>query len=286
MFRFPYRQIYRIVKYIFLLSLLVLAVSSFKRQELPAPEKVTGNLNNDPVQTPTDVQPFEAEKNGIIYVVTPLYNYELNGMIVSYHHSSDWFDYYHEEWKDYINIEDICVLWGDNVSSGVYQKMKFENKSFSCWESFKPEATQQDWGKFRADQWSNNHILTNNSDIEKKALAAKTGDQIRMKGYLVKYSVKGKNGERTSSTTRDDTSQNACEVIFVNDFEIMEASNPEWQEIYDRSKQTTAAAFLLLILLFFKTISPYESEAKPKTHNSEDDEKINDLVQNNHDFLH
>ena len=240
------------IKLIFFISITAFVISFFQIEELPDKSEILDVLKKDPLQRKTQIQSFETEKNGIVYIVEPLYDYELNGLIVSYHHSSSLLDYYHKKWEDYLNIKDICVIWDENIETGIYEKMKFKNKSYSCWTEFKAGVTREDWAKFKNENLSNNHLLSNNKEIDKKILNAKKGDQIYLKGYLANYSVKNGTFNRKSSTTRADTEMGACETIFVNDFKILKRANPLWRDIYDHSKCLAIGSFILLTLLFFK----------------------------------
>lgn len=242
----------KIIKLIFFISITAFVISFFQIGKLPNRSEILNELKKDPLQTKTQTQSFETEKNGIVYVVEPIYNYELNGLIVSYHHSSSLFDYYHKKWEDYLNIKDICVIWDENIETGIYEKMKFKNKSYSCWTEFKTGTTQKDWTKFKNENLSNNHLLSNNKKIDKKILDAKNGDQVYLKGYLVNYSIKNGTFSRKSSTTRTDTAMGACETIFVEDFQILKKANTDWRNIHEISKYLLVGSFIILIVSFFK----------------------------------
>ena len=242
----------KIIKIIFYISIITFTVSLFQIEKLPDRSEILNELKKDPLQTKTQAQSFETEKNGIVYVIEPIYDYELSGLIVSYHHSSSLFDYYHEKWEDYLNIKDICVIWDENIETGVYEKMKFKNKSYSCWTEFKLGTTQEDWIEFKNENLSNSHLLSNNKEMDKKILDAKKGDQIYLKGYLANYSIKDGTFSRKSSTTRTDTVMGACETIFVEDFLVLKEANTNWRHIYEISKYLLVGSFIILIVSFFK----------------------------------
>lgn len=245
--------IHGLLKFVFYLSLAILIISYFQIEKLPDESEMLDELKKDPIQTQTDKKEFEVEKNGIIYIIKPLYNYELNGMIVSYHHSSNWLDYYHEKWKDYLNIKDICVIWDKNIETGIYKKLKFKNGSFTCYVDSKSSITREDWQKYNSANLSNNHLLSNNEEINKKILTAKNGDQIYFKGYLVEYSIKNEDFKRGSSTTRTDFGSGACETIFIEDFQILKSANYPWRDVYEISKYLLIGSFVVLVMLFFKS---------------------------------
>jgi len=90
------KVITRIIKVVLLISIIFFSISFFRKDKLPDKEEILEQLYQEPVQTETDVAPFKKERGGIIYEITPLYDYQLYGLIVSYHHSKSWWDYYHE----------------------------------------------------------------------------------------------------------------------------------------------------------------------------------------------
>ncbi len=241
----------RITKLVLLIGIGLFLFSFFQKDKLPVVDEILSESYKEPIQTKVDMEPFEVKKEGITYLITPLHNYELNGMIVSYHHSSDWLDYYHDKWKDLLNLKDVCVIWGDNIRSEVYQKMNFKNGSYTCYVSFQDDATSKDWLEFKNFNLSNNHLLSDNEEISKKIMSAEKGDQIYLKGYLSRYSIPDGSFERGTSTIRTDY---LCETIFVTDFQIIKKANLFWRDIYTKSKYLIIFCIVLFTIIFFKEI--------------------------------
>jgi len=77
----------KIIKIILLISIILFGISFFQKGKLPDKEDVLEQLYQEPLQTETDAAPFKTERGGIVYDISPLYDYELYGLIVSYHHS-------------------------------------------------------------------------------------------------------------------------------------------------------------------------------------------------------
>jgi len=71
---------------------------------------------------------------------------------------------------------------------------------------------------------SNNHLIPADFSISHKVKKIRRGDHIKIKGYLV--SVYGKRWGREygwdSSTSRTDTGNGACEIIYVTDVEFLD----------------------------------------------------------------
>ena len=237
------RQVFRLAM---LLSLLLWLLSLLFINRLPGPKDIYAQLYREPLQTQENIPPpFKVKKNKLTYIVTPLFNYELYGLVVSQHRSDSLLDISHRRWQDYLNIKDLCVVWGKNISSGVYRKMKFWNRDFTCMCSFPDQETAI---LFSGSHLSNNHILCADKELSRRILAARPGDQIYFKGYLVSYSQPANEFKRGTSTVRDDSGDGACETVFVTDFSILQRANRVWQAFNPLAFLATIA-FLVTMLL-------------------------------------
>lgn len=225
---------------------LVFAASLIFKNRLPEPAACLEPLLDGPVQTEEGVpEPFEVTRRNVTYTVTPLYAYELSGLVVSYHHSSSFIDIAHKQWNDYLNTKDICVIWGRNIETGVYRRMTFRNRDFTCYYRYPDQETG---ALFTESCLSNNHLLPGDTQVADAVLRARKGDQIRLKGWLVAYGVKGAPYARRSSVSRNDRGNGACEVVYVNEFEILKEGNAEWRALSKLS--LTLGVFSVVALLF------------------------------------
>lgn len=241
----------KLIKIILLVSVILFCVSFFQKDKLPDKNDILEELYQNPAQTKTLEGSFEIKKGEIVYTITPLYNYELYGLVVTYHHSASWFDYYHTEWKDFLNVKDVCVIWGDNIETEVYKSMKFKSGSFTCYTKFKSRTSQEVWSQFRNNNLSNNHLLVDSQEINETIMSAKKGDQIYIKGYLAEYSNEDGSFQRSSSISRADKGNGACETIYVTDFKILKKANLSWRLVYSFSKYSIIACLVILLILFF-----------------------------------
>jgi hypothetical protein len=239
-------------KILFIISIITLGASYFFKDRLPGKEEVSSQIYPDPVQKKENIpSPFEVTQKGITYTVTPLFNYELSGLVVSYHHSEGFLDRYHKKWKDYLNIKDLCVIWGKNVTSGVYKEMTFSSRDFTCHYQY-PNA--EVGSLFSEDCLSNNHILSGKEDLKEKIMSVRRGDQIHFKGYLVTYSHKKGSYRRGTSTTRTDRGNGACETVYITDFKILKKANPTMHFLFSSSK------YLILGLVIFLLVDLHFSQ--------------------------
>jgi hypothetical protein len=226
---------------------VALVASFVLRYRLPDTSRILEPLLQNPVQTEADVpEPFDVERRGITYTVTPLFSYEIWGLVVSYHHSASFIDISHRQWKDFINTKDICVLWGRNVETGVYKRMSFKNRDFTCFYRYPDEDARR---LFTENALSNNHILPADPLVADAVIKARTGDQVHLKGWLVSYGIKGTPYARRSSTVRNDRGNGACEVVYVTEFEVLREANAAWRTLFKVSIVLIGLSLAALIFL-------------------------------------
>lgn len=191
----------------------------------PRPADLLAPVRQEPLQTPTGLPAFAAHAAGVDYRVTPVADYEISGLIVSWHDSETWWDREHEQGKDFLNVADLCMVWGVNAADGAYEHMRFSNGQWVCYIRY------ENTGEVRPEHvraLSNNHILTDDADIARQIRGLRVGDQVRLRGQLVSYSHQaGFDFSRGTSTSRDDQGNGACETLFVREVTLLRAG-PSW----------------------------------------------------------
>lgn len=227
-------------------------LSVFLRDKLPGKDDVLPPLLKEPNQTETTKAPFFVTAKDETYRVAPVYNYELYGLVVSNHRSAAFADRSHTKSNDYLNIEDVCVVYGKNISTEVYKRMKFSHGDWSCWGDFNGSAQQQ-WDvarDFSNHYLSNNHILTEDPNLAQQVLATRPGDQIYFRGYLVNYTnhKRWEGFYRNSSITRDDEGDGACEIVYVTDYKILKEGNIVWRFLGKFAQVMVIVVFISLFL--------------------------------------
>jgi hypothetical protein len=238
----------QLIKMLLFAGLVLLLTSIIRKDRLPGAEEIDISLYSDPIQRQTSLGVFSKEVNDNTYLIQPLYSYELSGLVVSYHASDVWWDiYHHGSWQDFINIKDLCVVWGRNLQTEAYLDMTYDSDNWTC---FYMASNQGGADRFRSDQLSNNHLLSDDEEIRELIMGAGIGDQVRLKGQLVNYVNPANNFSRGSSVTRNDTGNGACETIYVENFEVIKKNNPGWRAAYLAGKIIIAASIVLLGLNF------------------------------------
>lgn len=243
-------------KWVFLCFFFITIATYFLKDRLPKPYFYDVSELTDPTQTQTDRAPFTVHTNDQTYQIYPRYDYELRGVVVSITKAGQLGDIWHfKRWKDFINVRDICVIWGHNVEDGVYQKLKFSSDTWTCWVSM-PDKDSAD--RFHTDDLSNNHLLTSDSLIKRALMQAELGDQIYLKGVLADYQNTGNGFHRQTSTTRKDGGNGACETIYLDEFSVEKKANPVLRHLYHFSFWMMVISGMLY--LFFFCFAPVKSD--------------------------
>ncbi len=238
-------------KRLFLLSALAMGIMFLYKDKLPEPDFYDLSQLDEPLQSATERDVFKTQSNGHEYTITPKYDYELQGIVVSYHDADSFLDiWHHKRWQDFLNERDLCVIWGNNVASGVYKKVAFSNDSWTCWVSWKDRETGQ---LFQFNALSNNHLLVDNAAIRAALMASEPGDHIRFKGMLSEYANKANGFKRGTSTIREDTGNGACETVYLTEFGIVKKANQKLRRFFAVAKGIAGLSFISFVAMFLIT---------------------------------
>ena len=192
---------------------------SLREVALPDPSRIGSAIREtEPLQEASDGRPFAIVIKGYTYAITPRATYDISGLVVSQHRGDAFFNLGHK--VDPGNIKDVCVVWGDAVTSGAYRKVTFTSGEFTCSFSWSRNFTPP----FNPEKASNNHLIPATAAIDRQIRAIHVGDQIRLTGFLVDYTVT-KDGQeiftRRTSLTRSDTGNGACEILYVTGLSVI-----------------------------------------------------------------
>ncbi len=214
-------------KYAIPISFVLLLYSFWNRNDLAHDMVIDGELERQPAQVLLDQPAFTVNVNKVNYEIQPLYDYVLNGLVVSYElHDGDY--NLHKRWNDHLNVADYCVVWGKSANTKYLPNIKFWNGQFTC--NFETR-NQLAWESFDTTQLSNNHLISDDKFIRKKLRNINIGDQIQITGWLASYKNLSNNGVRGTSITREDQGNGACETIFVKDVRVLKTYSSFWRPI-------------------------------------------------------
>jgi hypothetical protein len=222
--RYRARMLRTLNKAVMIVSALTLVVAFWNRNDIPGSIDFHPKLGDEPRQREVHEQPLTVPYAGVDYRVEPLYSYELYGLVVSYRqHDGD--DSMHRWSNDHLNVADVCVVWSDTAFAPTLGELDFWNGVFTCNVQTRDSFA---WSQFEMNQLSNNHLVSADPFIRDRVSEVRIGDQIRVKGSLVRYGAVG-GGLRGTSTTREDSGDGACETILVDEFEVVVPGFSLWR---------------------------------------------------------
>ncbi len=209
--------------------------------------RVDPALLAEPAQAETTREALEFEYRGARYRVRPVADYEIHGLVVSLNDATAFYDIYHD--RNSVDTRDLGLIWGANLRSNDFHDVKFWSVSWSLnWKYRRGVA-------FDANAISNNHLITSDAAVRKQIGRVRVGDQIRMRGMLVDYAdTRYPDQWRSTSTTRGDYENGACEVLFVDELEILKRGTPVWYSLWAVGKW--AIPLLLVLKIGLATLSP------------------------------
>ena len=236
----------RLISILFVAGAFGLLLSWWNWDQFAAAMVLDPALDEPPRQMQVDEPAFMIYANDFDYRVQPLYNYELTGLVVSFKRFRPGIGL-HERWNDYVNIADICVVWGENARDVDLNAFKFWNLEFTCMYSTRSQA---DWETFNPDQLSNDHIVTTDERLKDEIRKLEVGDQIHLRGWLSEYGQPG-GPVRGTSTVRTDTGNGACETIYISEFTILGSMDTSWRKLW------WASLFVLLAAMVLWWLTPH-----------------------------
>lgn len=257
----------------FIVGLVIFVSSYFLQNKLPNPTSIDNSLYKEPIQEAIQMDSISQIMKDVTYTISPQYSYELWGLIVSENDNEVWYSRF--KTTDPLNTKDFCVIWGDNLKSGNYKDFKFKSEEFVCIYS------SDKYVNFNSAQLSNNHLLPANDEMYQQIRQAHIGEQIHFKGYLVNYKGTDKNGQefiRSTSNTRTDTGDGACETVYITDFSKIKSANTIFRIMYIISEYLIILSLLMIIILVSYNFFKPEKEPKKPTGFVERNKKYKDLL--------
>lgn len=235
---------------IVVLLLTLVGVTYFTKNDYRNVSSFVPETLNDPSQAPTNATEFNYEHKGYSYTVTPLFEYELSGMVVSR--------------KDYEKVRraedradntlfptDLCMIWDENLKNGSYMSDSTtfsQNARWCTWQ-------WQEGAAVVNEAAANSHLMFTDEKVKAKLRGIGPGDQIKITGKLVNVHNTDsdippqKTVVRNTSTVRTDSGDQACEDIWVENIEILR-KNVNFSEVIFRASLITLGAIVLVSVTF------------------------------------
>ncbi len=239
----------RLVGFITVLSAAIWVSLILLKPGLPMQNQIAEEIRfTTPRQTPTDSMHILKKFPEYTYTITPLFDYQIKGVVVSHHSTPPFPDASGK--SNMFDTRDLCLVWGENAINGSFRQVHFSSNNFSCeWKM-----TSSGKQPLVNTDISNNHIVPATAEIEKTLKQIKIGDQVELTGKLIKYKVTGNKsgrllGEHIASTRRVDTGNNAYEVLYLTDMRMIKQNVPWWFPIRTIAKYIALSTLVLWFVL-------------------------------------
>ncbi len=192
----------------FLLVLIICGAGYYWYEEKVATVTLGDGIKTTmlPQQVKTSLSPFKYKG----YTIIPLYSFTLEAKVLAKKS-------YRDSFGDIAPI-DIALGWNQMSDESVLKNIKISQRGrWYYWKTPQFPIPRKNIETSSA----NMHLIHANDEVKKAIAAAKKGQIIKLQGELVRVK---KEGETVwlSSTTRNDTGDGACEVIYVRSFKIVE----------------------------------------------------------------
>ena len=188
----------------------VLTAKYFLEKPISVEEASTPlNPLENPVQNEVqDLESFTFNKGNLLLLIFPQAEYEVTAKVVSKKR-------YHYGWGSKIVPYDFTLVWGKLTEPEMKKFIKYSQmRRFYFYKYAQNCPLKQDYIR---EHSANNHLIPANKNILNVFKKIKKGDIIQLWGYLVNIegTYKGKDVNWRTSTSRRDTGNGACEVIYV-----------------------------------------------------------------------
>lgn len=209
--------------------LLVFGVTFFTSSFYQNIESVESEVTKPPVQTPVlDSGVIKFSGPGFNYEAIPLFDYTISGLIVS---REDYKNWYSLSRTDAVFPTDLCLIWGESAQNGAFKQSgtSFSQDGRWCYWQWSGSGLA-----IKPEEVANNHLLFKDPQLEKKLARINRGDQVQIKGKLVNLVAKATGKQENyeakeynwkSSTSRLDTGAGACEIILVEEINVLKENN-------------------------------------------------------------
>lgn len=179
-----------------------------------APAAAPISLDADPVQEPLEAgEPLVVERSGTRYLVHKQFSYEVQGEVLSA-------STYDVTWTNDFADVDVALLWGPKREA-IKERFKFFQMGRWLFWRTESEVSPEDRAELTR-VISNNHLIPaeGSQHLGWAFRRLGKGDEVRLKGSLVRITSPEGTLYAQSSTSRDDTGDGACEVVWVDELQV------------------------------------------------------------------
>jgi hypothetical protein len=168
----------------------------------------------EPLQEPVDPpEVADVERRGHHFSLEKFFRYEIAGEVVS---ASE----YDLTWtNDFFDV-DVGLVWGPRLSELKERYSFFQMGRWLFWRSKGPVSGEE--RDYITAHMGNQHLIPaeGHANVARAIKWIRGGDHVHLRGYLVR--IRDENGHQVavSSTSRHDTGDGACEIVWVDEVQI------------------------------------------------------------------
>jgi hypothetical protein len=167
----------------------------------------------EPLQDEPDREPFEITTADGTFTVTPVAYYEIGAQVAST-------ESYSSGWQGELAPVDLALIWGDLA--------KEENRGYvtysqrSRWYFYRYSGDCPFDNNYIIAHSANTHVIPASDNIRRALKSVEEDDRVVLEGYLVKVLgyVEGRKCWWNTSTSRTDTGDGSCEVLYAESLRI------------------------------------------------------------------
>jgi hypothetical protein len=195
------------VRYLLLALAALLVLALWQHAHRPVAHEPGVLVADAPLQEGLDASATLHEKNG--YTIKPLARFALSARVLS---RAD----YSWDTEAALAPVDLALGWGRMSDSAIIDKIDISQSGrFYNWRVREFPIPEREI----IESSANMHLIPADKAIQREIERTRTGDVVTFDGYLVE--VDGANGYRwVSSLTRSDSGAGACELVWVEHFDI------------------------------------------------------------------
>ncbi|HEX9940679.1 MAG TPA: hypothetical protein VGG03_01585 [Thermoanaerobaculia bacterium] len=163
----------------------------------------------EPVQSPTDLPPFEVETGKGTVTLRPRAAFDASGVVAGA-------ERYRLDGGAFLAPVDLVLTWGKLPEEPYQSRVSYEQMTrYYFWRT---AATDLD-ARYIQSHSSNMHLIPAGDNVRRALLSVDEGDAVRVRGLLV--DARREDGFRwDSSLSREDSGPGACELIWVEEIQV------------------------------------------------------------------
>jgi hypothetical protein len=172
------------------------------------------DTSQDPIQTSykSDEPILREIKNGL-FMITPVAEYKISGMVVSK-------ESYSSGWDGGISPVDLAIVWGKLAEPDYERYITYSQGNRWYFYQYKPGSPFDN--SLVISHSANNHIIPANENIHEAVRTIGKKDKVVLEGFLVniKGTYKGQRVTWNTSLSRTDIDSGSCELFYVSKVRI------------------------------------------------------------------